>query len=675
MRQKNLFLIILSLSHQTLGFGGLARPEENDKTAFTNAEHTLIKDLISGSEQERNFIFIGSNMDIDCSNFTCEKYALVNLDFHLSVRGERIYSKNHIYDRYYTDFHERLIKNVGSSQRNIIIFKLASSSNEDVATLNQIRAYNMKSFLVVFAANAEIFLKLKHYILTSDLFNIYVIKEFPDNHVQLVYEVCAYCNDGKHKLEFYNGWQQSRGFLIPFKFSSSFKKSFYGAKIRVGTVILPPVIFPTGESAEGLRVYAGQEYWLLKTLAKLLNFRIKLVISKSKKPCFLNLAATHPTSYCKQLYRKEVELAGFPQAIRFRGYQFLDPTGIYHVIHNRLISVKPVVNKEPGFRINTTLCIVLIVICINFAFLTVLAAQVCGENNVNDNVGSIFQVLSALFLEAVRYRSLRLSNMIIFGLWLMCCFFVIFNYFGEMISTSTVAKPLSNYINTLEDLKDGNISWIIPPNLKLDNHLEVKLPEQAKHKLIMPLKQGLEYLLQTESSHVYIYPKEGTDAMIRLKFWDGKGENPFHFSPPVSGDPPMMLTVLVRKDSPFTKEITKKILQIDAAGLFKHKFMPDTIDLMGKMGKTKSQRHYEEDDRKHEKVSLPSLSLYLYVWLFMLCVATFVFIVEVFSLCITMRYLIRIIDETRNVGPVSEEMVPIPAGPAAQNKELPSVVN
>ena len=74
-----------------------------------------------------------------------------------------------------------------------------------------------------------------------------------------------------------------------------------------------------------------------------------------------------------------------------------------------------------------------------------------------------------------------------------------------------------------------------------------------------------------------------------------------------------MLTVLVRKDSPFTKEITKKILLIDAAGIYKHKYILHTVDLMGKIGKAKSQRHDEKDERKHEKVSLHSLSLYLYV--------------------------------------------------------------
>ena len=84
--------------------------------------------------------------------------------------------------------------------------------------------------------------------------------------------------------------------------------------------MLPPVMFPIGTSSKGLPVYAGQEYWLLETLAKLLNFRIKLAISKSIKFCFLNPEVTYPTGYCEMLYRKEVELAGFPRNIVVRSY-------------------------------------------------------------------------------------------------------------------------------------------------------------------------------------------------------------------------------------------------------------------------------------------------------------------------------------------------------------------
>ena len=131
-------MIILSLNHQALGLGGLARRKENDKTVFTDAEYKLIDDLISDNEQGRNYIFEGSNLDIYCSKITCEKYSVLNFAIHLSARGERIYSKKHTYDGGYAYYHEIVIKNAGSSERNIIVFKLASLSNEDVLILDMI---------------------------------------------------------------------------------------------------------------------------------------------------------------------------------------------------------------------------------------------------------------------------------------------------------------------------------------------------------------------------------------------------------------------------------------------------------------------------------------------------------------------------------------------------------
>ena len=524
---------------------------------------------------------------------------------------------------------------------------------------------------------------LKEHILTSQVFNIYVIRRFPDSRVQLVYEMCAYCAQGKHKLKFYKGWQKGRGFLSPFRFSSSFKQSFFGAKIRIGTIMWPPMMFQISISSNGLPVYAGQEYWLLETLAKSLDFSIKIVTPRKNKGCFRDIDATKLGGYCEGLYKREVDLAGFPADITIKNYQFLDPTGNYHMVQNRLISVKPVVKKEITFTVNKAFHLLLIVLCIGFAFLTVVADRIHGGNNLNEYIRSTFQIISVLFLEGVRCINLRLINMIILGFWLIGCFLLICNYFGEMTSTATVDKPLTNYINSLEDMKEQNYSWIVTPNFEMDLYLGQKLPEQARFKLTMPLEAGLKFLMENGSRHVFVFPKEGANAGIRFKFWDGKGKNPFHFSPPVLGYSPLPITVLVRKDSPYTREITKSILQMDASGLIKHKFIPDTIDLMGKLGKPKSQRR---DERKLEKVGLPSLSLYLYVCLFMLCVATLVFIVEVCSLPF-LRYIMRIMNERHREGrvaegiaptptvPAAEGIAPTPIGPVVQTKELPPVEN
>ena len=49
------------------------------------------------------------------------------------------------------------------------------------------------------------------------------------------------------------------------------------------------------------------------------------------------------------------------------------------------------------------------------------------------------------------------------------------------------------------------------------------------------------------------------------------------------GASPFLITILQRKDSPYRDKITLKMLEIEAAGLYHHKFTPDTEELIEKM--------------------------------------------------------------------------------------------
>ena len=246
MSFKDTLLLTFLLISQTSSLKELSGPLHNERREFSNVEWELVEDLASGNGQDINFIFFGSALEIGCFNFTCEKYSLTNLEVHVSARSERIYYKNYLDDDFRPYLHRFKIIKAGSSDRNVIILKLKSFALDEIKHLQQIRKYNMKSFLVVFAANDETFIKLKNHILTSGLFNIYLIKKSSNPQVYLLYEVCAFCSEGKHLLRYHKGWQQGTGFITPFKFTSSFKNSFFGAKISVGTLIYPPVIFPIG---------------------------------------------------------------------------------------------------------------------------------------------------------------------------------------------------------------------------------------------------------------------------------------------------------------------------------------------------------------------------------------------------------------------------------------------
>ena len=101
-------------------------------------------------------------------------------------------------------------------------------------------------------------------------------------------------------------------------------------------------------------------------------------------------------------------------------------------------------------------------------------------------------------------------------------------------------------------------------------------------------------MLQNRSKYVNLYAKEGGEPLIRLFLWSGKGTNPIHYSPPLIGDVPWMITILQRKDSPYKDSLTLEMLRIDAAGLFRFKYMADSLNIIA--SNSKLDKKYQERD-------------------------------------------------------------------------------
>ena len=192
MRYKYFFLLIFHLSHNNLCSHASPRLIQNEETDFTSAELDIIEDLASDNAQKKNYILLGSTSNISCFNFTCEKYSSEDLGVHLFARGERIYYRRYDDDdSYYPQLNSLKIKNAGSSGDDVVVTKFWKFTAEEGKVLNEVRTYNMKCFLVVFVEDEDNFFKLKNHILSTELFNIYVIKKSLNPQVYLSYEVCA----------------------------------------------------------------------------------------------------------------------------------------------------------------------------------------------------------------------------------------------------------------------------------------------------------------------------------------------------------------------------------------------------------------------------------------------------------------------------------------------------
>ena len=202
------------------------------------------------------------------------------------------------------------------------------------------------------------------------------------------------------------------------------------------------------------------------------------------------------------------------------------------------------------------------------------------------------------------------------GLCLITAFFVISNALGELTSTSVADEPTQKYINSIEDMKNQNVSWIDSYNLDTEGVLLEKLPEQSLSMKEMEPVQALEYILQYPTKYVFLGVKEGVEALIRLNFWNGKGESPFHFSPPIPGIMPLIITPFLRRGSPYTETITRKILDADAANLVAGKFIPEVVDFLAQFSKV--DKKYKEKEANIIAVRLEDLlecwGIYGSVW-------------------------------------------------------------
>ena len=148
-------------------------------------------------------------------------------------------------------------------------------------------------------------------------------------------------------------------------------------------------------------------------LAKSLKFSIKLKVKKNEFGCSFNETTKSMTGFCNLLYRGKVDLAGFPCDTYYSAFQFVDPTAIYYMFGFRLISVNPSVEKEVNFTLNPSLLVGVLCICVIMAILMIISERINGGNYFNRYFRVVFDILSILFLEAIRFRNIRMNHLII----------------------------------------------------------------------------------------------------------------------------------------------------------------------------------------------------------------------------------------------------------------------
>ena len=478
---------------------------------------------------------------------------------------------------------------------------------------------------------------MKNYVLQEEVFNIYITKESSNPLEYLLYEVCAYCNKGQHVVQLFNSLKFLHGFRNPFQYQSSFKGEFYGATLKIGSNIIFPAVFPIGITKQNKPIYAGSHYLLLETIAKSLNFKPVITAPADGRACWnaTKEGQYFIVGYCQMLKEKMVELSGFADYQDPNGHShiYFHPSPVIYTIKTVIISARQEVIKEvlaPTDSIGTALLMAVVA--------SVLAISLCLWKIQNympvrrrDNLcGIIFQTITTLCLEPLTIRNMSNAKRIALGVWIICSYFVISLIFGEITSMTASPRFEGVTINSIEDMKVNNMSWISFPLYGYDGVFQKKLPQQAERSRRMFLHEGLKFVLDHPKEYVYIAAKEVVDPVIQMYFWDGEGKNPFHFSPPVPKVQEGNIIVVQRKDSPFHSVIDQKILNIVASGLFAFKFGPETLKFVPKFKDGKQNSKMEEEKDKPLTFTLahlkPSLIVAFCIWM----VGVTAFIIELY---------------------------------------------
>ena len=552
-----------------------------------NIQREFLTDLVSSSS-DKHFLIFDVGLDVPCDFTNCEKY-LVDKTLNTVCGGITC-------EPYHTVLFERGSKrnvvNGGTSEIDVCIIGFHTSTvaeTEDALNaVGALRFYNAKSHIIILTETYKDFHVVKTWVLDHlKRYNIYIVLRSAYTESFTFHELCAYCDEGRNEFRLWNTWRKERGFGKAIKFTQSFKGTFFGGTVNVGLEPVFPSVFQVGVNRDGSPAYLGTDYLVLQTLSKYLNF--KLVIHPYKT-IFMD--------------RNLVDLEGFPLALRpdYNYYKIHDVTAVYYFTGNTIVSASPGMEDNWKSSLDPLPILMVLVSYIVYVMLYWLIMKYGYKESNASFLDTLFHFLGVMFLEPIR-SSANMSTLkgtyaaLYFtpegtglkqlkGIWMLCCFIGISLIFGKITSLASTPGLPADTINSLEDMIQHNVSWIVHPHHDravqiLEHRPDIHALNDTHHLIerrkLMDIEAGLQYVLAHPKEYIYYFPKDAVEPIINKYFLKGSTK-PFHYSPIVEGEPKIRLSALVRVDAPFREAIAMKLLQMTEAGLPEKKFIPNVMD-------------------------------------------------------------------------------------------------
>ena len=115
----------------------ISRIESVEDVEFTQVEHDLMKNILEDSTPKKNAVFF-TNINMACSNHTCERYSFDHIEDSLARRGKLLDVDRDDPMEPYPTLEAFRIQNAGLSEHDVFILKFKSLDWTEVRILHGI---------------------------------------------------------------------------------------------------------------------------------------------------------------------------------------------------------------------------------------------------------------------------------------------------------------------------------------------------------------------------------------------------------------------------------------------------------------------------------------------------------------------------------------------------------
>ena len=256
-----------------------------------------------------------------------------------------------------------------------------------------------------------------------------------------------------------NKWRYTSGFMRPMRFLKSFRGSFFGAKLGIGTYFHPLDMYIDGKDEKGIIRMDGRFFRFYQAIADTLNFSIQIVNHSGRDMYNFPL-------YVQDVKDRKTDIVGGWWACRHQRYQIAgDVSATYdHVDGNHIISIEPLKGSDPWSAYlkpidQYTWAGIFCTILLTALILHVLCKAFKPRERARFS-DSLWHIISITCWDTPRWRHPSLPMILLLSCYMLAYFIIISNYFGEYAAHVVVPKYRTPPIDDLEQLWASNYKWV-----------------------------------------------------------------------------------------------------------------------------------------------------------------------------------------------------------------------